>query len=578
MPAMTLHSIKAKILWSVLLIVATLSIASTSISIYQQIRSMDRDLKRIGINAVRNLADNAELGIFSQNSIFLRPALEALASDRSFAYAVVYNQNNEVLDIELSAGITRKELMTIPEDILKELNRVNTPIWRNIPMSDGDIYEFFLPVIGSDTKPGNDTESLYLEDAVRPDSSARQTSGKRVGYVRYGQDMKDYNTTLRQTVIENLLISSFIFLASVIFILTLTSRITNPIAQLARISEAVSGGDLEQRINVFSKDEVGKLALSFNRMIEAVKQRDAKLRIAQVELEQRVEERTRELTLLNKSLNEEISERMKVEKHLENTASTLALKAEDLERSNKELDQFAYIAAHDLKAPLRAIANLSAWIEDDLQGKLTAANAEHMLLLRGRVHRLENLIEGILHYSRLGKHDKQTIENVDVREVVNNTVEMLSPPAGFSIVMTTEMPEFPCVRLLLAQVFGNLIGNAIKYHHRDQGRIEVSAHEAGNFYEFVVADDGPGIEKQYHEKIFVIFQTLNARDNVESTGIGLAIVKKIVEDQGGKIKVESEIGQGARFIFTWPKQLQTARQTDAPTDRRMNTGDRRQAR
>ncbi|HEY9850370.1 MAG TPA: PAS domain S-box protein [Leptolyngbyaceae cyanobacterium] len=223
-----------------------------------------------------------------------------------------------------------------------------------------------------------------------------------------------------------------------------------------------------------------------------------------------------------------------------------------LEKRNQELDQFAYIVSHDLKAPLRAIANLSQWIEEDLQEHLTGDTKHQMDLLRGRVHRMEALIQGILEYSRVGRV-KTAKELVDVGVMLENAIASLAPPPTFTITVESEMPVFTTERLLLEQVFTNLISNAIKHHNRPDGTVTISCQNKGEFYEFVVRDDGPGIAPQYHEKVFVIFQTLLARDRVENTGIGLSLVKKIVEDKGGNICLESEVDRGATFRFTWPK-------------------------
>jgi len=223
-----------------------------------------------------------------------------------------------------------------------------------------------------------------------------------------------------------------------------------------------------------------------------------------------------------------------------------------LERRNQELDQFAYVASHDLKAPLRAIANLSQWIEEDISDTLNEENRHQMNLLRGRVHRMEALIDGLLQYSRVGRIATEA-EPVNVTDLVVEVLNAIAPPLEFTITLKPGMPTLITQRLPLFQVFGNLIGNAIKHHHRTDGQVTISVKDQGRFYEFAVADDGPGIAPQYHEKVFAIFQTLHARDRVENTGIGLAIVKKIVESQGGRIRLESEEGQGATFYFTWPK-------------------------
>ncbi|MGB3294656.1 MAG: ATP-binding protein, partial [Phormidesmis sp.] len=225
---------------------------------------------------------------------------------------------------------------------------------------------------------------------------------------------------------------------------------------------------------------------------------------------------------------------------------------EMLEQRNQELDQFAYVTSHDLKAPLRAIANLATWIEEDLGNSLPDENREQFELLKSRVHRMEGLINGLLEYSRIGR-TRQVTEAVDVGALIEEIADSLSPLGAFTVETTSAMPILSAKRVLLSQVLSNLITNAIKHHHRSDGRVQVSARDLGSFYEFSVADDGPGIDPAYHRKIFTIFQTLQPRDDLESTGIGLSLVKKTVTAEGGNITLESAVGKGAIFRFTWPK-------------------------
>jgi signal transduction histidine kinase/DNA-binding response OmpR family regulator len=221
-----------------------------------------------------------------------------------------------------------------------------------------------------------------------------------------------------------------------------------------------------------------------------------------------------------------------------------------LERSNAELDQFAYVASHDLKAPLRGIANLAQWIEEDMEAALGPEAREQLALLKSRVQRMEGLINGILDYSRAGRVAGQP-ERVDVRRLILDVVELLSPADG-SVQIGESMPELFTERVPLEQILMNLIGNALKHARRDDALVRVDVRAAGNAWEFAVKDNGPGIAPEFHDKIWGIFQTLEPRDVVEGTGIGLSIVKKIVESKGGRAWVESEPGAGATFRFTWP--------------------------
>lgn len=223
-----------------------------------------------------------------------------------------------------------------------------------------------------------------------------------------------------------------------------------------------------------------------------------------------------------------------------------------LEQRNQELDQFAYVTSHDLKAPLRAIANLATWIEEDLGAELPAENREQFELLKSRVQRMEGLINGLLEYSRIGR-THQSHERIDVAELLAEIIDSISPLGEFTVEVAPAMPVLEATKIPLVQIFSNLITNAIKHHDRPDGTVRISARELDKAYEFSVADDGAGVDPAYHDQIFTIFQTLKARDQLESTGIGLSLVKKIVTHEGGRVTVESEPGEGAIFRFTWPK-------------------------
>ena len=222
-----------------------------------------------------------------------------------------------------------------------------------------------------------------------------------------------------------------------------------------------------------------------------------------------------------------------------------------LEERNQELNRFAHVVSHDLKAPLRAVSNLSQWIEDDLEGLLPADTQYQMTLLRHRVDRMAATIDGLLDYACIGQSSTLP-EEFSVAELLTEAIDSLAPPPAFSIVISSHLPTLTTHRLRLFQVFANLIGNAIKHHDRSDGSLHISGKDCGDLYEFTLTDDGPGIDPEHHEKIFAIFQSINPQNSPDSTGIGLSIVKKIVETEGGTIRLESQLGQGATFYFTWP--------------------------
>jgi PAS domain S-box-containing protein len=188
----------------------------------------------------------------------------------------------------------------------------------------------------------------------------------------------------------------------------------------------------------------------------------------------------------------------------------------------------------DLKAPLRAVSNLSQWIEDDLEGVMSVDTRSQMVLLRSRVERMSTTIDGLLDYARIGRI-ADSVEPVSVAELLTEIIDSLAPPPTFKIDISASLPTFHTKRLLLSQVFANLISNGIKHHHRADGSINVSMQDRHDLYEFVVADDGPGIAPQHYEQIFTVFQAINPQNRSDSSGIGLSIVKKIIEAEGGTI-------------------------------------------
>ena len=279
-------------------------------------------------------------------------------------------------------------------------------------------------------------------------------------------------------------------------------------------------------------------------------------------LEELVKERTVELTAANAHLRQEIAERVRAEEEIRLLNTELEQRVRDrtakLQTANHELKNFAYVVSHDLKAPLRAISRLADWLVNDYGEAFDDNGKEMAALLIGRVKRMDGLIDGILEYSRVGRIVGQIVP-IDLAQLLPEILDSLAPPAAIRIEIAPELPVIVGDSIRIQQVFANLIGNAVKFMDKSRGSIRVDYADAGEWWQFSVTDNGPGIEPQHYERIFQIFQTLKARDELESTGVGLTIVKKIVELHGGRIWLESTPGEGSTFYFTLPHSQIKAR-------------------
>lgn len=307
------------------------------------------------------------------------------------------------------------------------------------------------------------------------------------------------SASIQQTRSISFYLNTFSIVLGFLISLFLAYRISTRIMEMVKMANTIASGNYEAQTADQGRDELSQLANSLNHMAEV------------------------------------LSENIRL-----------------LQRKNEELDQFAHIVSHDLKAPLRGIDNVITWIEEDYSSELPPKISEYIQLIKGRLLRAENMIRGILLYARVGKQNLEK-EYTNLNVLLQDTIENLVIRPGLTVDIQKNLPEIYTERIPLQQVLSNLIGNAVKYHDKKHGYVKVYLNNLPEQYEFSVEDNGPGILKSYHEKIFAIFQTLQERDSFESTGVGLAIVKKILDDRKQKITVKSEPGRGTIFTFTWPK-------------------------
>lgn len=340
-------------------------------------------------------------------------------------------------------------------------------------------------------------------------------------------------------------------LAAVSIIIT-NFTIIKPIKELNAILDEVGEGKIIQfQSDTPREDEIGDMIHSAQKLVQGFKNKEQVANaIGKGDYDIKVpllSNRDR----LGKALSE-MRDNLKLskEKEAENIKSLEAYTI-SLMKKNKQLEEFAYITSHDLKSPLRGINNLTEWIQEDMGETLSDESSKYFNMLRGRAHRMEALINSILQYSRAEK-TKENQEKISSKNIVYEVLESLDLPENISILIDDALPNITANRKDIFEVFKVFISNAIHHNKSDEPVLNISFQQLGNTVTFCVADNGPGIAEEFHEKIFTIFQTLERRDEVENIGAGLAIGKKIIEGYGGKVWLKSELGKGANFYFEWP--------------------------
>ncbi|MCK5450394.1 MAG: HAMP domain-containing protein [Candidatus Omnitrophica bacterium] len=321
-------------------------------------------------------------------------------------------------------------------------------------------------------------------------------------------------------------ISMVLLLIVAVIAVVAAKTISSPIKELTETSRIIAKGDLSARSYIETNDEIGELSESFNYMTENL-----------IEAKAKVEEER----------------------------ATVVEQAGLLQKANKELDSFVYTVSHDLRAPLRGITAFATFLKEDYMEKLDAEGKDHVKEIIKGADRMNKFIEDLLTLSRISRI-KNPYEKVDIKKLIVETQERIKfdiKEYGVKLTVQDTFPVVYCDRIKINEVFLNLLNNAIKYsskNKKEKPQVEIGCEDKGDMYNFFVKDNGIGIDPKDHEKVFGMFTRIQTAEQFEGTGAGLGIVHRIVLDHGGKIWVDSELGKGAAFYFSIPKNLKERKQ------------------
>ena len=397
-----------------------------------------------------------------------------------------------------------------------------------------------IPAQVENRRPQFESNRLSLFRPIR-------LSNKLVGTIYLESDLTELTERVHWYILVVLVKILLVMLVVTALALKLQDFISRPILNLTATAKSVAERrNYSARVPKTTEDELGLLTDAFNDMLTQIQHRDDALQHAHNELEERVTQRTTELSQANAALQREVGERQCAQ-------AGLQIKAQELAHSNAELEQFAYIASHDLQEPVRMVSSYLQLLEHRCGDKLDGEAREFINFAVDGAARMRTLIKDLLEYSRVGRR-KQSVVPIDCREVFETVLRNLqaAKEEAHATVTAGTLPTVAADPIEIMQVFQNLIGNAIKFHGPQPPVIRVEAARQDSYWQFSVRDNGIGIEPEYRDRIFVIFQRLHNRAEYPGNGLGLAICKKIVERYGGRIWVDSQLGQGSTFYFTLP--------------------------
>ncbi|MDQ1274188.1 MAG: hypothetical protein QG591_2818 [Planctomycetota bacterium] len=498
-----------------------------------------RNLVNHGLIIAGMASQTSEYSIYTGDKESMTQIVESLEVDEDIAYVCLLDKDKKPLmcksfmsgfEIPPAPVVSMINFSFPPKTTYEEL----------VNKEDGNRYISFLsPILGF---AGNKSKEVLLNDKV-------SVNQEIIGYVYLGLSLGNLHKRIDEFQISTLAFTFLFIFIGVVLTLYLTKRITAPIKKLSLATKNVSAGILEQHIHVQTNDEISDFAGTFNHMIGRLQayRRD-------------IESHNEELLRTNTQLLQEINYRKRIENSLEE-------KTVELMRSNKDLEQFAYVVSHDLQEPLRKVMVFGDRLITKQGKALNDEGRDYIERMKNASKRMQTLIKNLLMYSRVTT-DAKPFSRVDlamtIRDVVNDLEIQIERTGG--VVSVGNLPVIDADPLQIHQLFQNLIGNALKYHRKDvhpivdiqaqypngikQGR-NLTSHGNG-FCQITVTDNGIGFNEKYAEFIFGMFQRLHRRDEYEGTGVGLSICRKIVERHGGSITAKSTPGEGTKFIIVLP--------------------------
>ena len=517
---------RARIFWSVIPIVLSLFLLLGVISLLRQKRLAEEEFMKRGQTMAANLAYSSELGVLAEDGRQLQSAMRAVVGDPDVAYVIIYREDGKILVV---GGRQVSELTGLTsERSAEEKPRLQgrQPFSESVVRGGARFVESYAPILSEVRTP----EELLIGPLGMEPGQAQPARQRLIGVVRIGLSLQSVETHVNALLKLWGGLTVVFFALSTVAIYAFSRRITRPIKQLTDEAEKIAAGQRLVKVEIDSRDEIGRLANSFNEMVTSLKQNEAALQRHAEELEQRVVERTQALQAANL----------------------------ELEAASRHKSQFLASMSHELRTPLNAILGYTELIVDQIYGEVPERIRDVLERVDKSGRHLLGLINDVLDLSKIEAGELTLSLNdysmKEVAQTVFTAVESLAAEKKLALKVTVapDLPRGIGDERRIVQVLLNLVGNAIKF--TEVGEVRIQAQASDGAFLVSVSDTGPGIALGDQQKIFEEFQQIDdsTTKTKGGTGLGLAIAKRIVEMHGGRIWVESTPGQGSTFWFTVP--------------------------